>query len=339
MLAEYDAAEEAALETAAARDATGDWLEEVPRLSICTNHTILIIDASGSMREADVASGGRLVPRIDALVSALQGGFILPQLRQLFEAGHGAAERELLSVILLGEEAMTVLEFAPLTAGENLPPIFPKGHGKYLPALTKLASLVSTLERCREQGRVFGFDVPERISTCVFFLSDGRPSDRMQQASDGTVKDTTERSAGIEGAVTELVMRAWRTSGEHAPTFKLATVGFGNEVWSHAPPRPPFCTGRGLFVYGGGAACIRPAHPRTHPRSHLCLVSCVGLFGAPRNGPGAPLRRGIFPRVVPRPGRALRHHGHLLYHRHHHPYDLRDRQRSGAADSAPRDES
>lgn len=193
---------------------------------MCTQHTILVIDASGSMREADVQSGHHHVSRIDALLNALQGGFILPQLRQLNEEGGGALERELLSVILMCDsEAKTILELAPFQSGASLPPIHPKGHGNYLPALTKLAALVTTLEHCREQGRAWGYTVPPRISTCVFFLSDGRPSDLVRTGSTGGAS----RVSKIEDAVYELVTRAYRASGEGASAFRLVCVGFGEE--------------------------------------------------------------------------------------------------------------
>jgi hypothetical protein len=129
-------------------------------------------------------------------------------------------------------EAKTILEVAPFEAGANMPPIIPKGHGNYLPALTKLAALISTLERCREQGRAWGHAVPPRIGTCVFFLSDGRPSDLVRTGAPSRASKIdagTSRVAKIEDAVYELVTRAYRASGEGAAHFRFVCVGFGSE--------------------------------------------------------------------------------------------------------------
>ena len=43
----------------------------------------MIIDASGSMREADCQSGKHFISRIEALTNTMQTGFILPQLQQV----------------------------------------------------------------------------------------------------------------------------------------------------------------------------------------------------------------------------------------------------------------
>lgn len=229
LLDDCDAVANTAQKTAEARRAAHEW----QRLSLCTQHTILVIDASGSMREADCRDGDGFVPRIDALLCALLGGFILPQLCQLEEAG--TADNELISVVLMQarrqgtlcpahahsarashlaghrspaqrwkryilahsraprrhaarpdqpshgferrktvpplprtqDDAVTLLEYAHFSSAAKLPPIHPKSHGNYLPALARLGTLISVLETCREQGVAAGLDVPDRLATSV----------------------------------------------------------------------------------------------------------------------------------------------------------------------------
>lgn len=133
-----------------------------------------MLDVPGSMQEADCRCGERHIRHIDALLTALRDCSIKPQLRQIEERGSDG--HELLSVILIRDEAATLLEYACFTAaGVTLPVIHPKSYGNYLQALVLLGTLISNLEACREQSRAAGLTM-RQLGTCVFFPTDGRPS-------------------------------------------------------------------------------------------------------------------------------------------------------------------
>lgn len=71
-----------------------------------TSHTVVVVDQSGSMRKDDVAGG---VSRSDAVWVTLASTFIKAQL----ESGESAAT-DVMSVILMGEEAELVVDRKPM---------------------------------------------------------------------------------------------------------------------------------------------------------------------------------------------------------------------------------
>jgi len=217
-LQDTDAADEAI------RDASEgfDW----QRAAVCTQHSILVLDASGSMREADCHSHGRNIPRIEALYDALRCGFVQPQLDA------GIPPSELVSVVRMQDSADILLQCAPFADVADLPHLQPASHGNYLPALAKLHSLIQTVEAARAQGSEAGLPVPPTMSTCVLFLSDGRPSD-VVLARDR--KSETRDPRLVSTAVCSSVRRLWYMLNEReraASTFRFVCVGFGREDFS-----------------------------------------------------------------------------------------------------------
>ena len=143
-------------------------------------HVILVVDCSGSMRNADVAASAAedgapaaLISRASAVLGLLTHNFLRTQL----EGGAVASERVSLIRIQGASTVSRMLPFAlmPLdaTLSERITTSLgePASHGPYLPALGLVAKLV---ELCAPQ-------LLPRAKTSVLFLSDGRPSDRVDE--------------------------------------------------------------------------------------------------------------------------------------------------------------
>lgn len=208
-----DAIEEHEKELAGRNPAEAE--EDSRRVARCTQHTILVIDASASMRECDVVQGKRKVTRMEALLDAVRTVFLKPQL----EAGVG--KDELLSVIRLQDDAGMILELAAFEDVE-LPALHPRSHGNYIPALKRIIYLMREVGSCRDRH---GWPSERKCCTNVLFLSDGRPSDSNIHGPNGALPAITEVACNM-------VSRMWRSVGEDADSFKLLTVGFGNEDFS-----------------------------------------------------------------------------------------------------------
>ena len=138
-----------------------------------SGHTILVVDGSGSMRNADVIDAdGQRVTRASAVLGLLTQNFLRTQI----DAGVVSSERVSL-IKVQGTAAMHLLPFALFPLDPNVAERIadslgePRGVGPYLPALGLLAKLVELSAP---------YLLP-RAKTNILFLSDGRPSDRVNE--------------------------------------------------------------------------------------------------------------------------------------------------------------
>ena len=172
-----------------------------------TGHTILVVDGSGSMRNADVINAeGERVTRASAVLGLLTQNFVRTQI----DAGVVPSERVSL-IKVQGAVAMRALPFALFPLDHGLSDRIavslgePSSHGPYLPALGLLAKLVELSAP---------YLLP-RAKTNVLFLSDGRPSDRV---------DARELPKRLREALAK-VHAAFATTHTFLEGFQL--LGFG----------------------------------------------------------------------------------------------------------------
>jgi hypothetical protein len=160
-----------------------------------TSNTVLVVDRSGSMREADVWGSRN---RLSAVWLAAALDFVANRL----EAGE-AKSTDVISVITMEEKPMVVLRHEPTTwvlynkiaSIYNSQSIQPRGHGPFLPSLKLSEELL--------------FHNP--IASCavgLLFLSDGRPSDMYETCR--TTEDYNERDEFIFEQVEALAKKFGR---------------------------------------------------------------------------------------------------------------------------------
>ena len=132
------------------------------------SHTVLVVDMSGSMRTDDV-DGARC--RSDGVWTCLAKDFVKKQVEEGKTSLH-----DLVSVVLMRDTAEVVLECEPtdyvlynkLVDLREWSRHRPGGHGNYEPALEKAEELLNK----NRSGS---------CAVCLFFFSDGRPSDANKQ--------------------------------------------------------------------------------------------------------------------------------------------------------------
>lgn len=167
------------------------------RPSLCRSHTVLVVDASGSMRTADVARFGS---RADAVFGTLALDFVGRQV----DAGL-AAMTDAVSLVLMRESPTVVFDREPVTnvlfnkfaarIGRAWTADGARGPGCFAPALEAAA-------------RLFDGDAGNgAVALSLLFLSDGRPS------------DTGPYEAAVLGAVSALASR-------NRGRFSAVMVGF-----------------------------------------------------------------------------------------------------------------
>ena len=133
-------------------------------LSTLASHTVLIIDKSGSMRNADAqGADGAMVTRNDALFDSLLGKFLPDQ--KTADLGPS----DVYSMILFSDEGSLLFKHKTITEVEVLVEmaklVRPSWNGHYCNALRTLESLLSeTLSATA-------------LCTTILFMSDGKPSD------------------------------------------------------------------------------------------------------------------------------------------------------------------
>ena len=177
-------------------------------------HTILVVDCSGSMRNADVVTSedgttsGARVTRANAVLGLLTQNFVRTQI----EAGAVPSERVSLIKIQAVRGVLRALSFALFPLEPSLTERIaqslgePHSDGPFLPALSLLARLVELSAQ---------YLMP-RAKTNVLFLSDGRPSDRIdERALPGKLKAALRR-----------VHLAFNSTRTHLESFQL--LGFGD---------------------------------------------------------------------------------------------------------------
>ena len=138
-----------------------------------TSHTILVVDCSGSMRKADVATdaeaGAPPISRAAAIRHVLQQTFLRTQIKD------GAVTSERVSLIQIKPEVAVPFALLPLDdkLSERIHTALdePAGHGPYVPALKKLVELATMCQK----------HMTDHAKTNVLFMSDGRPSDQVDE--------------------------------------------------------------------------------------------------------------------------------------------------------------
>lgn len=172
-----------------------------------TSHTVVVVDQSGSMRKTDLAGGAT---RSDAVWLTLAVDFVAKHI----EAGTATA-MDVVSVISMGAGSKVLIDRQP--------------HDWLL--FNKVVDLLRTQEPCFDGNYVPALDAAERLllsnefgacALTLFFLSDGKPSDRLP-------KKTME--SGSTCTVTGFVKLMSKYIDSLASRFgrrlSVITVGFG----------------------------------------------------------------------------------------------------------------
>lgn len=137
-----------------------------------TSHTVVVVDHSGSMRTRDASAAG--TSRSDAVWTTLATSLIK---QQLVERG-AAAERDVVSVVLMGQEAEVIVDKDPLDwllynrVVRMVKDARPAKAGNFLPALDVAEQLLLS----NPHGS---------CALMLVFLSDGRPSDALPKGGGG----------------------------------------------------------------------------------------------------------------------------------------------------------
>ena len=168
---------------------------------LCTSHTVLVIDQSGSMRTCDVDN---FKTRSDAVYGAVA----LDIVGNMIDTNQ-ARGTDVLTLIEMKNEANVIYEREPITnilfnmLLERLETNQPSSHGNFYPALQKVRQV---LENDQEN---------EAIAVMMIFLSDGNPSDHHYFSM--TREDSSERIL----KQVELLSQTFTTQ------LTVGTIGFG----------------------------------------------------------------------------------------------------------------
>ena len=169
-----------------------------------TSHTVIIVDQSGSMRKTDVAGGAT---RSDAVWLTLAVDFVAKHI----ENGQSTAT-DVVSVVSMGREDTVLIDRQPHdwllynTIVDLLRGQAPHFEGNYLPALDAAERLM----RANEFGA---------CALTLFFLSDGKPSDRLPKG--------TRMHCGMAAALAELMgKRIDMLASCFGRRLSVLTVGF-----------------------------------------------------------------------------------------------------------------
>lgn len=145
-------------------EAAKQRLERDP--SLCTSHTVIVVDQSGSMRTHDVFD---FKTRSQAVFGMLALDFVAKQ-----RVSQEGSDTDVVSLILMRDSAEVIFEREPM--GLVLYDKFvglhddgePRSHGHYLPAIAAAEELLGA-----------GDTSSGCCALALLFLSDGRPSDQI----------------------------------------------------------------------------------------------------------------------------------------------------------------
>mmetsp|Transcript_22384 Transcript_22384/g.54429 ORF Transcript_22384/g.54429 Transcript_22384/m.54429 type:complete len:327 (+) Transcript_22384:121-1101(+) len=128
------------------------------------SHTVIVVDASGSMRKGDVPG---YESRTEAVYDCVARDFLTPQLQ-----GPSAGEN-LVSLLEMSDETSVVFKRAPV--GQELKRVFEqrgrsraKSHGNYIPMLDAVTDILMPETHTQRQ-------------ILIMILSDGAPSDHLDR--------------------------------------------------------------------------------------------------------------------------------------------------------------
>lgn len=201
-----------------------------------TSHTVVIVDQSGSMRKADVDGGAT---RSDAVWLALALDFVRKQL----ENGE-ATSTDVVSIIIMNKTSRVVVDRQPMDwllynrIIELLRTQEPCLDGNYGPALDRAGDLLA-------------FNVEGTFALSLFFLSDGKPSDKILRG----FQPSTYHSEMVCERMDALLSRFGRR-------LSVVAVGFGRSgedfsVLEMLASRPTKFGGNGQFYASNlNAKCL-----------------------------------------------------------------------------------
>ena len=169
--------------------------------TLCTSHTVIIVDQSGSMRETDVAD---FYNRSQAVFGMLALDFVAkPRL-----SGE-ASDTDVVSLVLMQDSAQIVVEREPsgLVLYNQLVGLHdeatPGYNGNFLPALDLAEQLLNKQRHAQ-------------CALSLLFLSDGRPSDHTAYLGAGTAEDAADKITG----------RIRTMAGVFGEQLSIMTLGF-----------------------------------------------------------------------------------------------------------------
>lgn len=185
-------------------DAAKERLLQNP--SLCTSHSVIVVDHSTSMRTSDVSDFRN---RAQAVFGTLALDFVA---KQRF-TGEGT-NTDVVSLVLMHDSVEIVFEREPM--GLVLYNMFvqihdqvrPRSHGNFLPSI----GLAEEMLR-------HDYHASKTCALCLLFLSDGRPSDNATGLFRGNAKATTEHISNCVALV----------AGAFGHRLTVHTLGFASE--------------------------------------------------------------------------------------------------------------
>ena len=193
------------LEHVAQHNAVKERLEKDP--SLCTSHTVIVVDQSGSMRRSDITD---FENRSKAVWGMLALEFVAAQ-----KVSGEATDRDVVSVVLMAETPEVIIHREPM--GLILYNKFvglhdrvrPRSHGNFIPALDAAQELLVG-------------HVTSGCALALLFLSDGKPSDPCSWR-------VSERKYNSQEKTTHELTESVRTlAGMFKQQLSVVTVGFAH---------------------------------------------------------------------------------------------------------------
>lgn len=174
--------------------------------SLCTSHTVIVVDHSASMRTCDVADFRN---RAKAVFGMLALEFVAKQ-RLTGEA----TSNDVVSLLLMHDGADVIFEREPMGlvlynkfAGMH-DMVSPRSHGNFLPSLD-IAEELLKIDSAQSGGG---------CALCLLFLSDGKPSDN----ATGILRASNQATAGAISDRMSLLAAAF------PHRLSVATLGFAS---------------------------------------------------------------------------------------------------------------
>ena len=157
--------------------------------SMCTSHTVIVVDQSGSMRNTDVVD---FYNRSQAVFGMLALDFVAKP-----RVSGDATDTDVVSLVLMQDSAKVVVEMEPsgLVLYNQLVGLHdfatPANNGNFLPALDLAEMLLGKLRHAE-------------CALSLLFLSDGRPSDHAWYLRSGSPQEVANTITGRVRALAEV---------------------------------------------------------------------------------------------------------------------------------------
>lgn len=189
--------------------------------SLCTSHTVIVVDNSGSMRTPDVTcqpSSSFGSPEFQSRFEAVFGTLALDFVAKRRLVGD-TRDTDVVSLVLMRDQATVPFEREPvglalynkmvsLHQGAHSNPAY---HGNYLPALDKAEELLVNPAYYHRD-----------CALSLLFLSDGRPSDTCHPSAAGSCKNNSI----VRSSIAQRVYTLAKGLGQQ---LSVSTVGFAQQ--------------------------------------------------------------------------------------------------------------